>query len=100
MAKRLTKQEKIDLFIVDAINKMFEIAGHNVTFDDIKDRKDDWYSQWTMTMSQNDEWKEWGVSEVRKRFRYNKKWAEKEMAMMNLQWGLKYSDFPNGVHNE
>ena len=93
MTKRLSKQEKIDLFVVDAINKMFEIAGYDVTYDDIKDRKDNWYSQWTMTMKQNNEWQEWGINEIRKRFRYNKVWAKKEMAMISLQWGLKFSDF-------
>ena len=94
MTKRLSREEKKQLFVVDTINKMFEIAGHDVTFDDIKDRKDDWYTQWTMTMDQNEQWKEWGVNEIKKRFRYNKKWAEKEMGMINLMWGLKFSDFP------
>ena len=93
MAKRLSRQEKMNIFVVDVINKMSEIAGHDVTYEDIKDRKDDWYTQWTMTMEQSDEWKEWGVSEIRKRFRYNKKWAEKEMGMITLMWGLKFSAF-------
>jgi hypothetical protein len=91
--KRLTLEEKKNIFVIDIINKMFEIAGHDVTYDDIKDRKDDWYTQWTMTMTQNDEWKEWGIVEIRKRFRYNKKLAEREMAMIILQWGLKFNDF-------
>jgi len=93
MKKRLTKQEKTDLFLKEAINKMFEIAGHDVTFDDIKDRKDDWYAQWEMTMAQNNEWKEWGIQEIKKRFRYNKIMAEKQMSMINLMWGLKFSDW-------
>ncbi len=93
MKKRLTLKEKQDSFIKDSINKMFEISGHDVTFDDIKDRKDDWYTQWTMTVAQNNEWKEWGVEEIRKRFRYNKKWAEREMGMIALMWGLKFRDF-------
>lgn len=93
MVKRLSRQEKMNVFVVDVINKMFEIAGHDVTYEDIKDRKDEWYTQWTMTMEQNDQWKEWGVGEIRKRFRYNKKWAEKEMGMIILMWGLKFSDF-------
>ena len=94
MAKRLSREEKREVFVKDAINKMFEIAGHDVTYEDIKDRKDDWYAQWTMTMDQNDQWNEWGVSEIRKRFRYNKEWAKKEMGMITLMWGLKFSDFP------
>jgi hypothetical protein len=93
MAKRLTLQEKQDCFIKDSINKMFEIAGHSVTFDDIKDRKDDWYSQWTMTMEQNEQWKKWGISEIKKQFRYNTLTAEREMGMISLMWGLKFSDF-------
>lgn len=91
----MAKQGKHAKFIEDAINKMFEIAGHDVTFDDVKDRTDDWYTQWTMTEAQNNEWKEWGVAEIRKRFRYNKQWAEKEMSMITLMWGLKFSDFKN-----
>ena len=93
MAERLSKKQKEEQLVVDLINKMFEIAGHQVTYDDVKDRKDDWYTQWTMTMEQSDMWKEWGVTEIRKRFRYNKKWAEKEMGMIILMWGLKFSDF-------
>ena len=94
MTKRLSRQEKIDIFIEDAINKMFKITGHDVTFDDIKDRKDNWYQQFTMTFEQNKKWNEWGVGELRKRFRYNKKLAQKEMSMVTLMWGLKFSDFP------
>ena len=93
MAKRLTREEKKDIFVKDVINKMFEIAGYDVTYEDIKDRKDDWYTQWTMSTAQNDEWKDWGVSEIKKRFRYNKKWAEKEMGWINLMWGLKFNDW-------
>ena len=93
MAKRLTREEKMNIFVVDVINKMFEIAGHDVTYEDIKDRKDDWYTDWTLTTEQNDEWKEWGVNEIRKRFRYNKKWAEKEMGWITLMWGLKFNDW-------
>lgn len=91
--KRLSIQEKRTQAVIMILNKMFEIAGHNVTYDDIKDRKDDWFTQWTMTEAQNDEWKEWGIQEIRKRFRYSKEWAKKEMNMISLMWGLKFSDF-------
>jgi len=93
MVKRLTTQKKREIFVEDVINKMFEIAGHPITFNDIKDRKDDWYTQWTMSVEQNDEWKKWGIEEMKKRFRYNKKWAEREMAMISLMWGLKFNNF-------
>ena len=94
MAKRLTREEKQKLFVENVINKMFEIAGHNVTYNDIKDRKDNWYAQWTMTMEQNEEWQKWGVTEIKKQFKYNTTIAEREMGMISLMWGLKFSDFP------
>lgn len=96
----MNKQEKVNKFIQDAINKMFEIAGHDVTYDDIKNRDDNWYQQWTMTMSQNNEWREWGETELRKRFRYTKKLAQKEMGMVTLMWGLKLSDLLNNQDTE
>ena len=94
MAKRLTREEKQKLFVENVINKMFEIAGHNVTYNDIKDRKDNWYAQWTMTMEQSEEWKQWGITEIKKQFKYSTVMAEREMGMVSLMWGLKFSDFP------
>ena len=73
---------------------MFEIAGHDVTYDDIKDRKDSWWRDWTMTMAQSDQWREWGKQYLRKELRINAKSAEHEMLWLNLQWGLMYSDYP------
>jgi hypothetical protein len=46
-----------------------------------------------MTVEQNEEWKKWGVKELQKRFRFSKKFAEREMAMISLMWGLKFSNF-------
>ena len=92
MAKRLTRQEKIDKSLVDIINKMFKIAGHDVTYDDIKDRKDDWFSQWTMTEDQYDEWKKWGKKYLQKHLSMYAKMAEREMSMVGLMWGLKFED--------
>ena len=68
MAKRLSTKQKQEQFVVDIINKMFEIAGHDVTYDDVKDRQDNWYTQWTMTMEQSEEWRKWGVAEIKKQF--------------------------------
>ena len=97
MAKRLTREQKWDQAVVDLINEMFKIAGHAVTYDDIKDRKDDWFQQWTMTVAQYDEWKDWGKKYLMKKLRLYAKMAEREMAMMGLMWGLKFSDFPESI---
>lgn len=91
--KRLTKEQKREQAVIDLLNQMFIIAGHQVTYDDIKDRKDNWWTEWTMTMAQADEWKAWGVDYLRKNLKLNKALAEKEMQWVNLQWGLKYSDW-------
>ena len=100
MAKRLTKQERWNKASEDLINKMFEIAGHNVTYDDIKGRTDDWYTNWTMTVAQTDEWMEWGIKYLCENLKLNKTLAKKEMMWVNLMWGLKYSDWHNGTNQE
>ena len=94
MAKRLTREEKWQLAVVDLINTMFEIAGHSVTYEDLKDRKDAWYSEWTMTVDQYDEWKRWGEKYLQKKLNMYPKYAEKQMSYVGLMWGLKFSDFP------
>lgn len=94
MAKRLTYEQKKEQAVVDIINKMFEIAGHAVTYNDIKDRKDDWFQEYTMTMAQNDEWQEWGKRYLMKSLRLCAHRAEMEMQWSSLAWGLKFSDFP------
>jgi hypothetical protein len=91
--KRLTKEQKREQALIDLLNQMFIIAGHNVTYEDIKGRKDNWWAEWTMTTTQADEWKAWGIDYLRKNLKLNKALAEKEMQWVNLQWGLKYSDW-------
>jgi hypothetical protein len=93
MAKRLSREQKQEQAAIDLINQMFTIAGHEITYDDVKDRKDNWFQEWTMTMTQSEQWKKWGVEYLRKKFRISKAAAEHQMAWVNLQWGLKYSDF-------
>ena len=92
-APRLTKQQKREQAVIDLLNQMFVIAGHSVTYEDIKGRTDNWWAEWTMTTAQADQWKAWGVDYLRKNLKLNKTLAEKEMQWMNVQWGLKYSDW-------
>lgn len=90
MAKRRTLSEKKEQAVIDLINKMFEIAGHQVTYDDIKDRKDEWYQDWTITEEQYEEWKKWGKKYLMKNLRYYSKTAELQMSMLGSMWGLKF----------
>jgi hypothetical protein len=73
----------------ELIDKMFEIAGHNVKYEDVVGREDEWYYQWTMTESQNKEWRDWGIKFLTKKRRWPKKMAEREMTMLDLYCGLK-----------
>lgn len=85
-------QDKKEQAVIDIINKMFEIAGHKVTYDDIKDRQDDWYAQWTMTQEQGKEWFDWGVGYIQKKLKYSKNLAASQMGMILLNYGLKYQE--------
>jgi hypothetical protein len=89
---RTTREQKREQAVIDIINQMFVIAGHEVTYEDIKGRKDDWFTDWTMTLAQSEEWRAWGIAYLRKNLKMNKKLAEKEMAWFNVQWG------GNGFH--
>lgn len=91
--KRLTKTEKIDKCVVTLINEMFKISGHDVRYEDIKDRKDNWYAQWTMTKEQNQEWIKFGEDFIKKTLKINKKSAQREMLWFNFYYGLKISDW-------
>ena len=93
MKKRLSRPEKYQKAIIDLINKMFEIAGHDVSYDDVKDREDAWFQEWTMTFEQSEEWKKWGKKYLMKELRMYSKMAEREMSMISLMWGLKFSNF-------
>ena len=100
MVKRLSRQEKVDKAIVDLINQMFIMAGHEVTYDDIKDRKDHWFQEYTMTMQQYEDWKLWGKKYLMKNLRISAKLAEREMMWVGLQWSLKCSDYDEYIKNE
>lgn len=76
----------------ELIDKMFEIAGHPLKYEDVVGRTDNWFQQYTMTTAQNKEWKEWGTELIKKKRRYGKKYAEREMAWLDLYCGLKISD--------
>ena len=83
------KKNKNDIIVETLINKMFEIAGHSVTYNDIVGRTDNWYQQWTMTEEQNKEWREWGVKYLSKQKGYTALYPERQMAMFDLNYGLK-----------
>mgnify|MGYP000214884759 CR=1 FL=1 len=86
------RKNKDEIIVETIINKMFEIAGHDLKFEDVESRKDNWYQQYTMTEAQNEEWRDWGTKFIMKKHRYNKYLADREMRMLDLYCGLKISD--------
>jgi hypothetical protein len=90
--KRLTREQKQEKAIVDLINQMFVIAGHNVTYDDIVG-VEDWFRNYSMTIEQGEEFKEWGKKYLMKNLNTYAKAAEREMMWFMLQWGLTYSNW-------
>jgi len=74
----------------ELIDKMFSIAGYDIGYSDIVNRQDEWYSIYTMTEEENEEWIKWGVDYIRNTtWIKSKKLAKKEMEWMNLMYGLK-----------
>ena len=90
--KRLSREQKREKAVVDLINQMFIIAGHDVTYDDILG-VENWFQKYTMTVEQGDEFKKWGKKYLMKNLRTYAKVAEKEMMWFNLQWGLTYNNW-------
>ena len=83
------KQSKQQRAVIDIINKMFELAGHEVTFEDVLHRKDNWFLEYTITEQQDREWVKWGIDYIRKNLKMNKERARREMMWMALSFGLK-----------
>jgi len=90
----MNKHEKDKWVAKQLIDEMFLIAGHpDVTYEDVIDRKDAWYQQWTMTVEQNEQWKQAGIKILQREYRWPKYRAAKEMDVMSLCYGLKFSDY-------
>jgi len=92
MTRVQQKTDKERLILKELIDKMFELAGHDLKFEDVEDRKDNWFQQYTMTEAQNQEWRDWGTNFLNKKRRWGKKLADREMRMLDLYCGLKISD--------
>ena len=95
--KRLSREEKHNKAVVDLINQMFIIAGHDVTYDDVLG-VENWFQKYTMTVEQGDEFKKWGKKYLMKELRETAKSAEREIQWFSLLWGLTYSNWED-YHN-
>jgi len=92
MKKRMTREEKTNLAIKDLINEMFKIAGYSIVYEDLIGRTDDWFTEYTMTEEQYDQWIKWSTDYLRKNLKYSKARADKDMSWFSLMYGLKVRD--------
>jgi hypothetical protein len=97
MTRAEQKANKERMFLKELIDKMFEIAGHDLKFEDVEGRTDEWFTQYTMTEAQNKEWRDWGVEHIKKKKRHYSKIASREMAWLDLYCGLKISDYDSST---
>ena len=80
----MSKKDKEVLFIERAINKMLEIAGHNTSYDELlsfdNDSNGPWYSFYTMTEDQMNDFKSWFLLDYKSTFKRGKYRSEKDFA--------------------
>jgi len=86
--------KKIEKIIEHLINVQFEMAGHPVTFDDILGNET-WYTDYTMTCEQTNEFRKYAYKYMKKKLYLNKLQAERELNWFCLQYGLKFADPEN-----
>jgi hypothetical protein len=79
------------------VDKMFELAGHELKYEDVEDREDEWYLEYTMTQEQNQAWYAWGIREIMTTMKYSRKLATLEMGYINLSIGLKIKKDDTGA---
>lgn len=83
--KKKTEQE----IAKDLINAMFQIAGHDVTFDDVVKEPEGYYNRYTWSPEQENQWMSWATDYVKKNLKHRSTYADREVAMFNLSYGLR-----------
>lgn len=85
----MISKEKKHRAIVDLINKMFEISGYDLKYEDVEKLEDEFYDKYTMTSAQYDEWEQWAINYLRQKFRWTKALAKKEVGWFALGYALR-----------
>lgn len=90
----MASDKKIQEVIKHLVDKQFEFAGHQITFDDVLGVQD-WFSTYKMTCEQSDAFRKYAYQYVKKALRLTKDRAESEVGWFGLQYGLSLSDPEN-----
>lgn len=86
---RMSREQKEAMVCENLINVMMQIAGYELTAQDLAKEGGEWFSKYTMTREQEKQWMEWGEKYLRQTLRYTARQAGKNMAMFNLAYGLR-----------
>lgn len=90
----LTDKRKI--FVTDALNKMFEICGSTMKYEDAVEaskNRSEWYLENEWNSDQREVWKKWFVTEVMKRkIVPSLQHANREFDWFDLAYGPKLND--------
>ena len=80
-------KNKKEAFAEEALNKQFEIAGHGITIEDVKDSLT-WFTDFTITLEEETAFREWFITEVVRRRLCTKRKAKETYAWFSLMYGL------------
>ena len=81
----MLSDKQINQAFKEIINKQLE--PHKLTYEDVICIPD-WYIKYTTTEKENKEWIQWSVDLLNKKYKMPKYQAKKEMAWVNLTYGL------------
>jgi len=83
-----SKKPKIDRTNVSMHLVEYQLAMIGKTLAEAKDNPL-WYSEWTMTTEQHEQFRKYAIPLLKKVFRYNTKKAQNTLDWFNLQFGLR-----------
>ena len=90
----MSRKTKLEKVVEHLVNKQFEFAGSELTFDDVLG-VENWYMQTSITCEQSNEFRLYAIDYIRKQLRLRKLAAEKEVGWFCLGYGLTISDPDN-----
>lgn len=89
----MENKDKYKNFYIQAVNKMLEISNHPLTYEDLLKEQEQgeppFYTKYTQTSEQHEEFKDWYIKECSKQLKMSKKRAEGSFAWFDLDVGLQ-----------
>ena len=68
------------------LDEQYKLVG--LSFEQVKEMPWDEFLKYKMTLDQQKEWTAWAINYVRQKKRWSKKMAQREVAMLDFQYGL------------